>query len=53
MQLDGTQRRLPGRKAVFRSVFLTTWHMALYFEWRINKKTHSFRLFFGNFVHWV
>jgi len=37
-------------KAVYRSVFFD--NMALYFECRINKM-HSFRLFFGDFAHWV
>jgi len=34
-------------KAVCECIF----DMALYFECQINK-THSFRLFFGDFAHW-
>jgi len=37
-------------KAVCRRVFLTTWHCILSSELT---KTHSSRLFFGDFAHWV
>jgi len=36
-------------KAVCRRVFLTTWHCVLSAELT---KTHSSRLFFGDFAHW-
>jgi len=39
------------KKAVCRSVFfLTKWHCILSAE---ITKTHSYRLFFGDFAHWV
>jgi len=37
-------------KAVRKSVFLTTWHSIFSAELT---KTHSFRLFFGDFALWV
>jgi len=37
------------KKAVRRSVFLTTWHYILS---AVLTKTHSFRLYFGGFAHW-
>jgi len=37
-------------KAIFRSAFLIVWHCILSAELT---KTHSFRLFFGDFAHWV
>jgi len=37
-------------KAVCSSIFLTIWHGILSAE--LKKKTHSFRLIFGDFAHW-
>jgi len=34
-------------KTVCRTVFVTIWHCIL------SAKTHSFRLFFGDFAYWV